>query len=136
MHGSRLGVTGNGVPRAAPTGTFPISPVDDAYAYDRNPNSIESHTVALSLPAHPRIAASPSCLPMGMIGIAVDGVAIFNALDDSHRDAVAHETQDLCEGHPQRRGIYHYSATLEYPYTLGCFRGTPVRSPLAGPGVP
>ena len=21
---------------------------------------------------------------------------------------------------------YHYEATLEYPYTLGCFRGTPV----------
>jgi hypothetical protein len=45
---------------------------------------------------------------MGMIGIATNGVALFNALDDSHRDAVAHETQDLCDGHPQRRSIYHY----------------------------
>jgi YHYH protein len=137
---------------------------------------------------------------MGMIGVATNGVAIFNALDDSHRDAVAHETQDLCDGHPQRRGIYHYHsipdclsgktvtsqetlvgyaldgfpilgprgengklltnadldachghiaritvngkrvrtyhyhATLEYPYTLGCFRGTPVSSPLAARG--
>lgn len=25
--------------------------------------------------------------------------------------------------------IYHYSATLEYPYTIGCFRGSPVTAP-------
>jgi hypothetical protein len=23
--------------------------------------------------------------------------------------------------------MYHYVATLEYPYTVGCYRGTPVR---------
>ncbi len=200
VRGAELLVTGNGLPKDALTGRFPISPSDPAYAYDRNPNAIESQSVVLSLPAHPKIAATPSCLPMGMIGISVNGVALFNALDDSHRDAVAHETQDLCNGHPQMRGIYHYhsipscltgstvksqeqlvgyaldgfpiygprdtngrlladadldachghvgwvtlrgkrvriyhyNATLEYPYTLGCFRGTPVASPLAAPG--
>ncbi len=194
-----LVVVGNGLPRSTPTGRFPISPDDDAYAYDRNPNTIRSQTVSLTLPVRPKVAGRASCLPMGMIGVALNGVAIFNALDDSHRDAVAHETQDLCDGHPQRRGIYHYHsipecltgstvasqqklvgyaldgfpilgpraengklltnrgldachghtgwmtlggkrvftyhyhATLEYPYTLGCFRGTPVSSPLAGP---
>ncbi len=197
---STFRVAGNGLPRGTPTGTFPIARSDDAYAYDRNPNAIATQTVSLALPAHPKLAARASCLPMGMIGIAVNGVAIFNALDDAHRDAVAHETQDLCEGHPQLRGVYHYHsippcltgstrakqqrlvgyaldgfaifgprgengklladtnldachghvatvtlhgkrvrvyhyhATLEYPYTLGCFRGTPVRSPLSGPG--
>lgn len=24
--------------------------------------------------------------------------------------------------------MYHYVLTLEYPYTIGCFRGTPVRA--------
>lgn len=200
VRGGRLVVTGNALPTSTPTGRFPIAPTDDAYAYDRNPNAIAAQRISLSLPASPKVAASPSCLPMGMIGIAVNGVAIFNALDDSHRDAVAHETQDACEGHPQRRGIYHYHsippclagktaksqralvgyaldgfpilgprgesgklltnadldachghvgwitlhgkrvrvyhyhATLEYPYTLGCFRGTPVGSALAGRG--
>ncbi len=194
-----LEVVGNGLPRSTPTGRFPIAADDDAYAFDRNPNTILAQTVSLTLPGRPKIATKPSCLPMGMIGIALNGVAIFNALDDSHRDAVAHEAQDLCDGHPQRRGIYHYHsipdcltgsgagqkklvgyaldgfpllgprgengklltnadldachghtgwiilagkrvriyhyhATLEYPYTLGCFRGKPVRSPLAGPG--
>ncbi len=202
VRGSRLVISGNALPKSTPTGLFPIAPDDDAYAYDPNPNAIASQSVSLSLPASPKVAASPSCVPMGMIGIAVNGVALFNALDDSHRDAVAHETQDACEGHPQRRGIYHYHAipaclagktvkaqqalvgyaldgfpifgprgengklltnaaldachghvgwvtlrgkrvriyhyhaTLEYPYTLGCFRGTPVASPLAGPGGP
>ncbi len=195
-----LEINGNGLPRSTRTGTFPIAATDDAYAYDRNPNAIRAQSVSLSLPASPKLATRPSCLPMGMIGIAINGVALFNALDDSHRDAVAHETQDLCDGHPQRRGIYHYHsiptcltgstvtsqeqlvgyaldgfpilgprsengrlltnagldschghtgwitlggkrvrtyhyhATLEYPYTFGCFRGTPEQSPLAGPG--
>jgi hypothetical protein len=33
---------------------------------------------------------------------------LFNALDAPGRDAVAHETQDACQGHPQEAGVYHY----------------------------
>jgi hypothetical protein len=187
-----LDFSGNGLPEWGTTGEFPISPSDDAYRYDRNPNSIRAQSVRYSLPRHPKAASSPSCLPMGAIGIAKNGVAIFNALDAGDRDAVAHETQDSCGGHPQQSGvyhyhdipscltrgeakdrasglvgwaldgypifgprghggrlltnagldachgqtskvfyegrwqrIYHYSATLEYPYTLGCYHGTP-----------
>jgi YHYH protein len=186
---------GNGLPRGDTTGEFPIKPSDDAYRYDRNPNSIRSQSVRYSLPTNPKAASKPSCLPMGQIGIAKNGVAIFDALDAGDRDAVAHEVQDSCGGHPQQSGvyhyhdipscltrgeskhrasglvgyaldgypifgprghggklltdedldachgqlssvvyegrrqrIYHYSATLEYPYTLGCFHGTPVAS--------
>lgn len=184
--------SGNGLPTWGTTGEFPVSSGDDAYQYDRNPNSIRSQAVSYSLPSHPRAASKPSCLPMGAIGIARNGVAIFNALDALDRDAVAHEVQDSCGGHPQQSGeyhyhdipscltkgesknrasglvgyaldgypiygprgahgkllsnddldachgqvskvyfegrwqrIYHYNATLEYPYTLGCFHGTP-----------
>jgi hypothetical protein len=31
--------------------------------------------------------------------------------------------------------IYHYIATLEYPYTVGCFRGTPISSGHGGGGA-
>ena len=122
------------------------------------------------------------------------GAPFFNALDAMGRDAVAHEVQDRCQGHPEASGayhyhnvtaclgsehvtgthstlvgyakdgfglygnygqhgeeltnadldechghthaitwngaqvsLYHYHATREYPYTLGCYRGTPVR---------
>lgn len=184
-----------------PTGTFPISPQDDAYAFDRNPNSIRSAFAQLNLPANPILAATPSCLPMGQIGILLNGGYLFNALDANGKDAVAHEIQDSCQGHPEQRGTYHYHnittcldnrdpgrghsallgyaldgfgiyghrgeigetltnrdldvchghthaidwdgtkvvsyhyhATWEYPYTLGCFRGTPIR--LARPPLP
>ena len=187
-------LSGNGLPLRTPTGTFPVSSADDAYQYDRNPNSIRPQTVGASLPVSPRAAAKPSCLPFGAIGYATNGVAIYNALDAQARDAVAHEVLDGCDGHPQMAGayhyhlipacltkgesktahsrlvgyaldgypiygyrgdggkqltdalldachghtgtvvlggrrvrIYHYHATLEYPYTLGCFHGTPVR---------
>ncbi len=199
LNGARLVITGNGLPESGPTGRFPIASSDPAYAYDRNPNAIRAQSISLTLPATPKLAAAPSCLPMGMIGIAVNGVALFNALDAAEGDAVANEAQDACGGHPQVSGvyhyhaisscltgstvkgqerlagyaldgfpifgprdengklltdadldachghvgwvilhgkrvrIYHYNATLEYPYTLGCFRGTPVQSPL-GPG--
>jgi len=188
----RLSFSGNGLPTWTTTGRFPISAGDDAYTYDRNPNSIRAQRVRYSLPRKPRKAARPSCLSGGPIGIARNGVAIFNALDAEDRDAIAHETQDSCGGHPQRLGIYHYhaipacltkgeskrrpsglvgwaldgypifgprghggkllrnadldachgqtskvfyagrrrriyhyNATLEYPYTVGCYRGTP-----------
>ena len=172
------------------TGIFPIQTNDPAYQYDTNPNSITAQSIRLGLPASPVVAASPTCLPMGMIGFTTTGVAIFNALDDAGNDAVAHETQDSCQGHPDGFGqyhyhgpsscmpnvdtsglvgyaldgfgiygekdlttgralhdtdldachgttspvmwqgqlvdMYHYVLTPEYPYTLGCFRGTPV----------
>ena len=48
---------------------------------------------------------------MGMIGISMTGVAFYNALDDAGRDAAAHEVQDLCDGHPQGKGQYHYHSS-------------------------
>ena len=35
-------------------------------------------------------------------------MVLFNALDAPGRDAVAHETQDSCQGHPQESSVYHY----------------------------
>jgi len=182
-------VSTNDLPDHA-TGRFPIAPSDPAYHYDRNPNAIRPQNVTLRLPAHPVPAAQPSCVPMGLIGVALDGTAIYSAVDDAGRDAAAHEIQDRCGGHPQHRGqyhyhgpssclpgekssgligyaldgfgiygmkdaatghilhdgdldachgttsevlwdgrrvnIYHYVLTAEYPYSVGCFRGTPV----------
>ncbi len=184
-------VTGNGLPINHTTGTFPILRSDPAFQIDRNPNEIQAQPLSFSLPLAPAPAAAPACVPMGMIGVALSGVALYNALDDAGRDAVAHEVQDRCSGHPQRRGeyhyhgpsaclaevtgantligyaldgygitsmydergreltnadldechgrvstilwdgkqvrLYHYVLTREYPYTLGCFHGTPVR---------
>lgn len=112
--GSRVEVSGDTrslFSRSVPdhgTGEFPIPQDSELYRYDRNPNEISPRRWRLDLDASPELAAQPSCLPMGPIGIALTGAAIFNALDAVGLDAAAHEIQDKCGGHPERRGLYHY----------------------------
>jgi hypothetical protein len=105
--GARRLVVANGLPNHA-TGVYPISNSDDAYRYDRNPNAITAQQVMLVVRSMPTLAASPRCVPMGAIGYALNGVAIFNALDLAGRDAPAYEIQDVCSGHPEVTGQYHY----------------------------
>ncbi len=69
-------VTGNGLPDHK-TGDFPIKSGSTAYQYDRNPNSISEQRISYAIPANPKIASKPICLPMGTIGIALSGVSIF-----------------------------------------------------------
>jgi hypothetical protein len=106
LQGDRRVFTSNDLPNHA-TGIYPIAQNDDAYQYDRNPNSVTTQNIQVELPANPTLAAQPSCVP-GTIGILLTGSVLFNALDAPGRDAVAHETQDACQGHPERTGVYHY----------------------------
>jgi len=124
--GGERRVTGNGLPVGHTTGIYPVQRNDPAFAIDRNPNSIREQQVAFSLPLEPAIAAAPSCVPMGMIGVALNGVALYNALDDAGRDAVAHEVQDHCNGHPEMRGRYHYHGPTP------CLAGATSRNALIG----
>jgi hypothetical protein len=99
---------GNGLPVQQPTGRFPITPSDPVYQYDTNPNRIAAQHLDFEIPASPTVDAESHCLPMGMIGFTMTGVALYNALDDAGRDAAAHEIQDDCDGHPQANSQYHY----------------------------
>lgn len=105
--GTTRRIESNGLPTHE-TGIFPIQRSDPAYAYDRNPNEIRAQRIALSLPLNPSVQSHPSCVPMGVIGYTLTNVALFNAVDARGRDAAAHEVQDRCHGHPERRGVYHY----------------------------
>jgi hypothetical protein len=100
-------IVGNRLPQHL-TGKFPIDPQDDAYAFDRNPNTITPAALQFNLPTMPKVAVQASCLPMGEIGVLVSGSYFFNALDAAGQDAVAHEIQDSCQGHPEITGAYHY----------------------------
>lgn len=101
-------ITSNGLPVDDVTGTFPIAADDPAFSYDRNPNSIAATELAITLPASPSAAADPSCLGKGTIGVLRNGVALYAPVDERNRDAVAYETQDQCDGHPQQASTYHY----------------------------
>lgn len=105
--GSRT-ITSNGLPVGEVTGTFPIAADDPAFSYDRNPNSIAVTAISKTLPVAPEAASAPSCLTKGTIGVLRNGVALYAPVDERNRDAVAYETQDQCDGHPQQSSTYHY----------------------------
>jgi YHYH protein len=77
-----------------------------------------------------------------LVGYALDGYGIY--VVKSARGTLPTNTDlDRCHGttsvvvwngKPTR--IYHYVATLEYPYTVGCFHGTPSSAggPTGAPG--
>lgn len=192
-------IRSNALPKTHPTGIFPVQNSDDAYQYDRNPNTIRGQQIEYQLPQMPKSSNTVTCLPPGIIGISLTGVPFYNGFDEGGRDAVAHEIQDTCGGHPQQQGeyhyhsgsacadtkpdsaghpaligyaldgfgiyaaqtgtatlttadldechgtvsevvwdgavvsMYHYVATAQFPYTLGCFRGVSVAAMAAMP---
>lgn len=135
VSGATRTITSNDLPNH-PTGVFPISPTDPAYAYDRNPNSIKSQDFTYALNSSPTYG-SPSCVG-GQVGVMLTGVALFSGFDAGGRDAGAWEVQDDCQGHPQSGGVYHY-------HTLSsCIKDTSVKTvigfaldgfPITGPTV-
>jgi YHYH protein len=107
LSGGNRTITTNDLPNHN-TGIFPVSPSDPVYNLDRNPNTISSKNINWSLPSNPAFASSSSCLSRGIIGVINSGAVLFNGLDVMNRDAVAHEIQDKCNGHPGFDGEYHY----------------------------
>jgi hypothetical protein len=97
---------GNGLPNHT-TGTFPVAASDDAAQIDRNPNRISAQNLAETIARTPKYHAKPSCAG-GDVGVLKTGARLFNAVDAAGHDAVAHEVQDSCSGHPQGSGAYHY----------------------------
>jgi hypothetical protein len=69
-----------------------------------------------------------------LIGWALDGFGIYGQRGEN---GVQLETAklDACHGHThtivwngKRVRMYHYHATLDFPYVVGCYRGTPITS--------
>lgn len=98
----------NGLPVDTVTGVFPISSSSEAYEYDRNPNKIAKNAAIIKVPTSPTPAKSVNCVPNGPVGVLLNGVFLFNGVDAGGKDAVAHEVQDSCDGHPQQGNTYHY----------------------------
>jgi hypothetical protein len=174
----------NSMPVDARIGDWPMPKYAALTAIDRNPGTPAPRVVSLTVPRQPAIAAVPTCVGMGTIGVTLNGVLLYNAVDARGDDAVANEIVDVYGGHPAmseyhyhnvperldaspmadghsgiigyiRDGFplygyhgvggieltnadldachghthgslgYHYHATMEYPYTIGCYRGTP-----------
>jgi hypothetical protein len=73
-----------------------------------NPSRIAAQSIVLRVPIAPQIA-SPSDTPLGVMGVAVNGVALFNQYA-AGRTPLDMEilSFDRYNGHPQQANMYHY----------------------------
>ncbi len=76
--------------------------------------------------------------PSALMGYAMDGFGIYGPRGQDGRILTSADL-DECHGHTapvmwdgRIVNIYHYHWTYEFPYNIGCFRGTPVRPWNAG----
>ena len=91
-------VHSNGIPDHD-TGPFPNA---------HNPNRIREQNYTFRIPRHPQPADQIGRLPMGPIGVAINGVPFYNPYSAEGQDAAMNEVFDECCGHPDPMGRYHY----------------------------
>nr|CAB3262657.1 uncharacterized protein LOC100181491 [Phallusia mammillata] len=86
------------------------------------PNYLLEQDNTWIIPATPRYARKVKCLPMGTIGMAINGVSIYNPFDSKCCDAGLTEANllDICWGHPNGRGSYHYHIAPKCLYKNYC----------------
>lgn len=64
----------------------------------------------------------------GIVGYINDGFPIYGYRGVGGTEMSNHDL-DICHGHDHGTLGYHYHATIEYPYTVGCYTGVPISSP-------
>jgi hypothetical protein len=134
-------------PSCTPGGVIGV--LDDGVALfnalDGEGRDAGAHEVLDACGGHPDPASTyhhhdvPACIlkqaPSGstrLVGYALDGYGIYvvksanGTLPTNTELDRCHGTTSVVRWNGKRRRIYHYVATLEYPYTVGCFHGTPV----------
>lgn len=125
-----------------PTAIFPNS---------GNPNTIRVQKFNFRIPLIPKMADTITRLPMGPVGMALNGVVFFNPFEQEGMNAVEGYTEvwlDSCCGHPQQTGVYHYHkypSCVKSPFSddgkqhspvIGfAFDGFPVYGPYEADGL-
>ena len=79
------------------------------YTFIKNPNSIVSQSLTFKIPLKPVVAANHAATPLGAIGVALNGVPIFNQYAGPNQP-LTNEVMSFDQywGHPQGTGQYHY----------------------------
>jgi YHYH protein len=111
-------------------------------ALDGEGRDAVAHELLGSCDDHPMMSGTlhhhdvPSCIVSKakgrstLVGYAVDGFGIY-VERDAKGQLLTNRDLDACHGrvsnvlwNGKTRNIFHYDATIEYPYTIGCFEGT------------
>ncbi|MFC4231568.1 YHYH protein [Parasediminibacterium paludis] len=84
-------------------------------AYSKNPNSIVSQNITFKIPISPAVASTHAATPLGPMGIAVNGVVIYNQYAAGGVPLTGEiNSFDQYNGHPQMSGQYHYHVEPTY----------------------
>lgn len=106
----------------------PISalPLDECWGH---PFNTQYHYHAYSWKCFPNQGNAGDHSPL--FGYALDGFGVYGPRGENGA-AVTNADLDECHGHTHKvewdgaqTEIYHYHLNNEYPYSIGCFRGTP-----------
>lgn len=88
--------------------------------FSKNPNTISEQSATVKIPLNPKLDAAHAATPLGPIGIALNGVALFNQYAGPNNQALTGEIAgfDKYYGHPQNSGVYHYHVEPLYLTTV------------------
>ncbi len=87
----------------------------------QNPNTIETQTIEYRIPLNPQEATTHTSTPLGPIGVAINGVPLFNQYAGPNQPLTTEiNSFDQYDGHPQMSGVYHYHVE---PYALTAANG-------------
>lgn len=89
------------------------------FTFAKNPNTILTQNITLKIPVNPLVAAIHATTPMGVMGVALNGVPLFN----QYAAGGAPLTNEIVSfdqwwGHPQQTGMYHYHVEPKYLTTV------------------
>jgi hypothetical protein len=126
-----VGVAANGIPiddgfDEDGNDAAAIETQDICHGHPNVPNGYHYHSLS------PCLLSKKALTHTTQVGWALDGFGIYveynsqgQLLTDSDLDA-CHGRTSVVKWHGKEVDIYHYDMTMEFPYTVGCFVGTPV----------
>ena len=107
-------IESNGVPNHNPpyfsnsSGQYAAYDGDNS-AFQLTPNQIVTQQYTFRIPAYPGEAGNKEATPLGAIGVALNGVAIYNQYAGPNQPLTFEiNSFDQYNGHPQQFGAYHY----------------------------
>lgn len=88
--------------------------------FAKNPNTIATQNLTFKIPVNPKVATNHAATALGAIGVALNGVALYNQYAGPNNQALTGEIAsfDKYYGHPQQVGQYHYHVEPLYLTTV------------------
>ena len=114
VDGNEVVINSDGLPNHGSPYFDSSSDMYEAYtgtnaSWHQNPNDISEQTLTFRIPLNPAEASNKTATPMGPIGVAINGIPLFNQYAAGGADLTGEiNSFDQYNGHPQQTGQYHY----------------------------